>query len=69
VSFTLPENSDVSLQVTSMDGRIVQQFSPQTLAAGQQNLILETKTLAAGLYLIQLRMGNSVVTSRLVIAR
>lgn len=69
VSFTLPENSDVRLQVTSVDGRIVQQLPRQTLAAGQQKLVLETKTLAAGLYFVKLRMGSSVATSRLVVTR
>ncbi len=69
VNFTLSENSGVMLQLTSVDGRIVKQLPRQSFAAGQQTLVLETKMLAAGLYFLQLQMGSSVATSRLLIAR
>ncbi len=69
VAFQLPENSDVMLQLTSMDGRLVQQQAYQTFTAGPQNIVLETKMLAAGLYMVQLRMGDRLATSRLLITR
>jgi murein DD-endopeptidase MepM/ murein hydrolase activator NlpD len=67
LEYRIPEDSPVSLRLFSMNGSLVRQFfADQPHSAGFYEQELEVAQLQAGVYVLQLRHGNEVLTARVV---
>lgn len=68
VKLTVPTPQDVSVQVYSVVGR---ELSTQTYGSlfGSQQLLLDTRNLSKGLYLVRVNVGSQIITKKLMIAK
>jgi hypothetical protein len=69
IKFSLADRSDVMLQITDMNGRIVNTLSERDLSAGEHVLQLNTSELPDGdyLYLIRTSTGDGIASKLTVI--
>ncbi|MFK7932115.1 MAG: T9SS type A sorting domain-containing protein [Saprospiraceae bacterium] len=67
VTYTLKEKAPVQIRVTDMLGKEVKRFNYSNRASGLYNLNLQTTGLEAGIYLIQLQVGQQLATQKLVV--
>jgi hypothetical protein len=66
ISFTLNESQEVTVNVTDMLGRIVEKVEATQLEAGYHEYEL-TPGMKPGVYIVQLYLGNQLVTKKAVI--
>ena len=70
VQFDLGVSGDVSMNIYSIDGRLVESRSAQKMEPGQKKeLRFNAADLAQGTYLLQIKVGNTVQTSKFVKTR
>ncbi|MDA1127047.1 MAG: T9SS type A sorting domain-containing protein, partial [Bacteroidetes bacterium] len=69
IEFSIPEASDVRLEVFNMLGQKVQTLKNERLAAGYYSVVFEAGGLSSGVYVYQLRMGNAVLTKRMLLLK
>ena len=67
ISYDLPSASTASVEVQNLLGQRVRQLAPVFQAAGSREQQLSLSGMAAGIYLVQLKSGDLVQTSRLVV--
>lgn len=67
--FQLPEAREVSIQVLSADGRRVIDLHAQQYGSGLQQVSLDTRHLATGMYLVQVQSGATVEVKKLAVQR
>lgn len=66
VKLTLNRNADLSFNVRNMLGQTVSTQNVGQLEAGEQLIDVDFSQLEAGMYLLEIRMGNEVVHHRMV---
>ncbi|MCW3126008.1 MAG: hypothetical protein JWO03_1666 [Bacteroidetes bacterium] len=67
VSFDLKESADVTAQIISMNGQVVQTLmSGESLSTGNVNRSYDVAGLSAGVYFVRIQTGNSSVVSKIV---
>lgn len=66
VSFNLKSDAAVSLTVTDMAGRTVYTVASTNMTAGAQTISIDGSALNAGVYNYALKVGDSVITNRIV---
>ncbi|MBP6730469.1 MAG: Omp28-related outer membrane protein [Chitinophagales bacterium] len=64
--FNLTKPQSVSVHVATMLGNTVSEINNQILGAGEQRLVINGDGLAAGFYLVSLRIGDKMITKRIV---
>lgn len=69
INFTMPATNNVSIEVYDLAGKMVSNQTFGKIAAGQQNLQVNTTGLNAGLYFVRLLAGNTVQTVRLAVTK
>ena len=69
LAFTLDAPSDVRLSVVDALGREVALVADGAYGAGRHPVVLDTRTLAPGVYVVRLAAGADVATRRLVVSR
>lgn len=69
IGFTLPEAAEVNLEVFDVLGRRVAVLAEGTRPGGRHEATVEAGSLAAGAYLVRLRAGDHVSTTRLTVVR
>jgi Zn-dependent metalloprotease len=69
ISFELPQSATVDLSVVNTLGQTVAQAFSGQLAGGLHSFTLNSRNLPEGTYFIQLRSGNQVQTSRMIVQR
>ena len=69
IEFSIPEASDVRLEVFNMLGQKVQTLKNERMAAGFYSVVFEVGGLSSGVYVYQLRMGNAVLTKRMLLLK
>jgi hypothetical protein len=74
ISFGLPDESHVRLQVFSADGSLVRELADEALPAGQHAMYWDgrdsnNRPAAGGVYFIRLESRDRIRTQKLVIAR
>ncbi len=65
--FNLARNQNVSVRVTNLLGETVSAINNQPLSAGQQTLVINGTSLASGVYIVNVTIGNRVITKRIVL--
>jgi len=69
ISFTLPEASDVSLEVFNMQGQRVAAIAGGTMAAGSHNVSFDAANLSSGIYLYRLTAGAFTATNKMMLVK
>jgi hypothetical protein len=69
IEFALPEAVEVRLDVFNMLGQKVQTLKNERMAAGYYSVTFEAGGLSSGVYVYQLRMGNAVLTKRMLLLK
>jgi hypothetical protein len=67
IGFTTEESGSVRLDVLSSDGTLVHSESVSTQAGMLNNLTLDSRALAAGLYLVQVHEKGAIRTARFAV--
>lgn len=66
ISFNLKASADVSVVVTDLAGRTVLTVPATNMMAGNQSVTIDGTSLNAGVYNATLKIGNDLVTKRIV---
>lgn len=66
IAYALADESDVQLTVYDMLGRKVRTLVDERQSAGRKKATLQARSLASGVYLFRLRIGDRLETGRLV---
>ncbi|MEL0010394.1 MAG: T9SS type A sorting domain-containing protein, partial [Bacteroidota bacterium] len=69
IEFSIPEASQVQLEVFNMLGQKVQTLKNERMAAGYYSVVFEAGGLSSGVYFYQLRMGNQVLTKQMLLLK
>ena len=69
ISFTLPEASEVSLEVYNMQGQRVATIANGTMAAGSHNVSFDAANLSSGIYLYRLTAGSFTATNKMMLVK
>lgn len=66
ITYNLPEEAMVSINLVSLDGKVIPLVNERQ-AAGNQELMINTSTLDAGTYLLSLKVGKQVTSTILIV--
>ena len=69
IEYTLPETSQVTLNVFDVRGRVVQVLVNQRQSAGRYRVVFDSRGLPAGVYFYRLRAGDFVHTRKMALVR
>lgn len=69
LSFTLTENSDVTIEVYDALGNRVESFTRALLSPGLHTQLINTESYAGGIYFVSITSGETVITRRLSVTR
>jgi hypothetical protein len=69
IAFTLAEAGEVKLEVYDVSGRKVATVAEGRRAAGENEARLDTRELAAGVYIYRLQAGDNVAVKRLAVIK
>jgi hypothetical protein len=69
ISYQLPRQSDVRLQVFDMAGREVATLVNQSVSAGTHTVNFNASDLSSGVYLYKLQAGSTVLTRKLTLIK
>lgn len=69
ISYQLPENSKVQLQVFDVLGRQVAELVNGQVEAGYHQVTFEARNLASGMYIYRLQAGSTVITKKLTLIK
>lgn len=69
ISYELPENSEVRVQIFDMLGRQVAELVHQTLAAGSYSVSFDAQELSSGVYFYRLSTPQYSVTKRMLLLK
>ena len=69
LSFAIPENSPVRLQIYDINGRLVEELINQQLSAGRYEVSFDASTFASGVYLYRLTAGNFTQTRKMMLLK
>ena len=68
LSFSLENNSDVTVKVVSVLGQVMKSFSTQQFNSGNNKMEINTAELPVGTYFITLKTNDSVHTVKMTVA-
>lgn len=69
ISYTVPENGLVQLEVYDINGRKVATLINQVQSVGQYQVSFDASSLASGVYLYTLKSGSFIQTNRMVLLK
>jgi hypothetical protein len=69
ISYELPQQSDVLLEVYDMTGRQIATLVNETVAAGSHQVSFDASDLSSGVYLYRLTAGNQVFSRKLTVIK
>lgn len=69
IKFELPFAADISLDLTNIYGQQVAVIAQGEYAAGQHEVVVDTRELAIGTYLYNLRTNGQVTTKKMVVTK
>lgn len=65
IHFDLDKQAEIDIQILDIQGKSLKVFPGQNYPPGTHEVILEAGELSAGLYLIQMRLGNQIQVRRM----
>jgi hypothetical protein len=69
ISFQLEQNEEVSVTITNMLGESVINTGEVTKFGGQHSLIVDGSFLPDGIYMVNLHVGEQIITKKLIVAK
>jgi hypothetical protein len=69
ISFFLPQQGPVRLEVYDLSGRLVETPAEGEMTAGEHYVCIDGYGLALGIYLVRLQSGSETATARVVLVR
>ncbi|MFW6347346.1 MAG: T9SS type A sorting domain-containing protein, partial [Cyclonatronaceae bacterium] len=69
IAFSLPEASDVRVEVFSINGQKVATLADERMNAGTHQLQFEAENLASGVYLYRLQAGAETITRKMTLLK
>ena len=69
ISYTLKEESQVSINVYNLTGSLVIDFPTHKQNTGDQMVQLNTSDLEEGLYFVKLQINNQVITKKITVLK
>ncbi|MCH8568920.1 MAG: T9SS type A sorting domain-containing protein [Balneolales bacterium] len=69
ISFTLPETSNVTLEVFNMQGQRVATLVNSTMSQGSHVVTFDAATLSSGIYLYRLNAGSFTATNKMMLVK
>ena len=69
IQFSIPQASDVQLEVFNLLGQKVQTLVSGKLNAGMHTVNFDASSLSSGVYLYRIRAGNFVQTKRMLLIK
>jgi hypothetical protein len=65
ISFNLTESASVSMEVYNTMGSLVSSIGKETMNAGSQELIFDGTNLSNGIYIVNLMVGDDLITKKI----
>jgi len=69
ISFSLSKPGKVSLNVYSIEGKLIKIIAAKNFEAGGHQLSLDTKDLKAGIYILSMQLQGTVQTKKLILIK
>ncbi len=69
ISFTLPEASDVSIEVFNMQGQRIATLQNGMMSAGSHNVQFDATNLSSGIYLYRMTAGSFTATNKMMLVK
>ncbi|MCH8569727.1 MAG: T9SS type A sorting domain-containing protein, partial [Balneolales bacterium] len=69
ISYDLPETAEVRLEVYNVMGQRVALLVSETQTAGTHNLSFNASSLASGVYIYRLQVGNETLTRKMTLIK
>ncbi len=69
IDFSLPEASDVRMNLYDLSGRLVKKIVQGQYEAGVHNMILDGNSLVSGLYLVKMEAGNGSLSRKVMLLK
>ena len=69
LQFTLPSDMEVAVNVYDVNGRLVDEILNSNLARGYYNLEWDASDFSSGVYFVQLRVGKTQETQKVVLMK
>jgi hypothetical protein len=69
IGFELPESSEIRLEIRDVYGKMVATIAEGDFAAGPHQVVVNTSSLANGIYYYSLRAGDQVLTKKLFVLK
>ncbi|MCI0550380.1 MAG: T9SS type A sorting domain-containing protein [Anaerolineae bacterium] len=69
ITFQLPVDSEVSLEIYNINGELVMQLASGKFASGRHEITFDAKGLASGVYFYRLRAGSFAQTKRMLLVK
>lgn len=66
IEFELEKKSKVSIQLNSLDGKIIQQVENKTIESGKYSNILNIENLSVGSYFLVFKIGSTMFTQTII---
>lgn len=69
IDYNLPENSDVTISILSMDGRLIESVLSKYLKKGKHSLCWQNNSLPTGTYIVKIQYDNQLTYKKLIISK
>lgn len=69
ISFELPKQSQISLELIDVTGRTISSLANGSFAGGEHEVVIDTRSLPEGVYLYRLMVGSESLVKNLIVLR
>ena len=69
ISFGLPVDSEVSIQIYNLQGRVVETLASQFMQAGYHSVTWNADSYSSGVYFVKMATGDYVSTQKLLLVK
>jgi len=69
ISFGLPVDSEVSIQIYNLQGRVVETLASQFMQAGYHSVVWNADNYSSGVYFVKMATGDYVSTQKLLLVK
>jgi hypothetical protein len=69
ITFFIPFNTEVAFDVTSTTGELIDVIASRHYAAGKHHVVWDASALPPGVYMLRMKAGTHILSSRMVITR